>query len=462
MHAILHKLQTQEPFRPGRSGSCATSESFFLLRPDVRHVFRKRVLVVFAERPGGLEMVVVDKRVHRVMHVPVIGALQVRDAHQIKRDRLRLRRIRSAHRRLISRHAIVRQFYLVAIEVIQGGHLHRLAILYHAELLQYRRPSGGQLQVQCRLVHVRLIGFPVANQRFEFFKRLRTASTCGGGCDCHRAQRQQENTNGFYDSSHGLSSSLKIFGTRLSDHSKSELYCVATADAAVFPNRCVANPTIAPSNIPGSKMSQNNAIPARRITSRLSAAAIPIPARIPTSIEWMRCETYPVATPPTNPFSNENVITLPITGASDGSKNPLNPSRSPSAPPTASPSIGFVRLIISSCENDCACVMHSLGILVGLHHPEEVSLGVCEVREVSDCWNRRLRHDQLPAGFGHRFHGGVDGIHADGVGRRLDFRILHEAAIDSWCSFRTGSGQPIVHRPPPSLNLPPEHFLVEG
>src|SRR6266403_2598064 len=68
--------------------------------PDVRHVFRKSIFLFFAECPSGLEMIVVDKRVHRVMHMTVIGALQIRDAHQIEGDRLCLRRIRSAHRRL--------------------------------------------------------------------------------------------------------------------------------------------------------------------------------------------------------------------------------------------------------------------------------------------------------------------------------------------------------------------------
>ena len=37
----------------------------------------------------------------------------------------------------------------------------------------------------------------------------------------------------------------------------------------------------------------------------------------------------------------ENVITLVITGASDGSRKPLRPSSKPSVPPVISPSIGF-------------------------------------------------------------------------------------------------------------------------
>src|SRR6266403_5308510 len=88
-----------------------------------------------------------------------------------------------------------------------------------------------------------------------------------------------------------------------------------------------------------------------------------MPARIPSSIECTRCETYPVAIPATNPFNSENVMTLPITGASDGSKKPLNPSINPSAPPTASPSMGFVRLIASSCGSALRSIAASFGIL---------------------------------------------------------------------------------------------------
>jgi len=55
-----------------------------LFSADVSHLFREGVLLFFLEGPGGFEMIVVDKRVHRVMHVPITGILQVRDAHQVK------------------------------------------------------------------------------------------------------------------------------------------------------------------------------------------------------------------------------------------------------------------------------------------------------------------------------------------------------------------------------------------
>jgi len=59
-----------------------------------------------------------------------------------------------------------------------------------------------------------------------------------------------------------------------------------------------------------------------------------------------------MATPDTSPFRSENVTTLVINGASDGSRKPLSPSSSPSVPPTARPSIGFVKLI--SCVSEQA------------------------------------------------------------------------------------------------------------
>ena len=46
-----------------------------LLSADVSHVFREGVLLLFLEGPSGLEMIAVDKRVHRVVHVPITGSL---------------------------------------------------------------------------------------------------------------------------------------------------------------------------------------------------------------------------------------------------------------------------------------------------------------------------------------------------------------------------------------------------
>src|SRR6266478_4688593 len=151
---------------------------------------------------------------------------------------------------------------------------------------------------------------------------------------------------------------MNLSDSQITDHSKINAQRATAAGSLFLPKRCVANPTIPPSNMPGTMMSTNKAIPARRTTSRLSTPAIPIPARIPSSIECTRCETYPVAIPATNPFKSENVMTLPITGASDGSKKPLNPSINPSTPPTARPSMGFVRLIASFCSGSKRASIH--------------------------------------------------------------------------------------------------------
>src|SRR5260370_22400512 len=86
-----------------------------LLCPDVRYIFRESIFLFFPKCPGSLEMIVVDKRVHRVVHVPVIGAFQIRDAYQIERDRLRLRGIPSFHCRLLAVHTKSRPLNLSTV-----------------------------------------------------------------------------------------------------------------------------------------------------------------------------------------------------------------------------------------------------------------------------------------------------------------------------------------------------------
>src|SRR6266700_7126743 len=90
-----------------------------LLRPDIRHIFREGVFLVLAESPRRLEMVVVNKSISGVMHVAVVGALQIGDAHQLESQRFRFWRIRSSHRRLIAGHAIVGQLHVAAVEIVQ-------------------------------------------------------------------------------------------------------------------------------------------------------------------------------------------------------------------------------------------------------------------------------------------------------------------------------------------------------
>src|SRR6266850_761431 len=351
--------------RPDSTGApLARLRKSFLLRSHVRHILRERILLVFAERPGGLEMIVVNKRVRRVMHVPAVGALQVRDAFQIELERLRFRRVRSSHRRLVAGHAVVRQLDLIAVQIVKRDHFHRLAVFFHAEFFHHRRSAGSQLQVQRCLVHVRFVGFPVAYESFQLLKRFRSAARPRlrhHRQDCHA---QHQRTKYLQQAFHRSFSSHEIVQHKRQDHSKLSAQRAVAAGSAFLPKRCVANPTIAPRSMPGTMMSQNKAIPARSTTSRLNTAAIPMPARIPTTIECTRCETYPVVIPATNPFKSENVMTLPITGASDGSKKPPNPSINPSTPPTARPSMGFVRLIPSSWASAVRSIAASLGILV--------------------------------------------------------------------------------------------------
>src|SRR5580692_5559703 len=229
-------------------------------------------------------------------------------------------------------------------------------------------------------------------------------------------------------------------------------------------------------------MSKNKAIPASRTTKRLSADAIPIPARIPTSIEWNRCDTYPMAIPETRPFNKENVMTLPITGARDGSRNPLRPSSNPSVPPTASPSIGFVRLIVFPCAR-AACFSAtsfraarfgassagatppsatSFRIWIGLHHAEHIAFRVFAIREVAHGRNRRLGHEVFSPGFQDRSDRVIHRVHSDRVGRRCDAAgLLHHAAVDAGLAFLAGHDHPVLHRTGPLVELPAENLSVE-
>src|SRR5439155_14762774 len=107
------------------------------------------------------------------------------------------------------------------------------------------------------------------------------------------------------------------------------------------------------------------------------------------------------------------------------------------------------------------CAMHSLGILVGLHHTEKISFRVFAIPKISDAGNRSLRHYQFSTNALRRLDGRVDGLHTDRVGSCLYIGILHKTAVDPRRSLCSRSYQPILHRPWPFLNLPAEHFLIE-
>src|SRR6266403_3245559 len=199
----------------------------FLLRSHVRHILRERVLLVFAERPGRFEMIVVNKSVRRMMHVPTVRALQVRNALQSELQRLRLRRIRSAHRRLVTGHAVVRQFDLIAIQIIKRDHFHRLAVFFHAEFFHHGRSAGRQFQVQRRLVHVRLVGFPVADESFQFLKRFRSAT--GPRLRHHRqdCHAQHQRTKNLHKTFHRSFSSHESFRLAMKKNKPLESQCSA-------------------------------------------------------------------------------------------------------------------------------------------------------------------------------------------------------------------------------------------
>src|SRR5580704_9986594 len=227
-----------------------------------------------------------------------------------------------------------------------------------------------------------------------------------------------------------------------------------------------------PSNMPGSMMSQNKAVPAHRITNRLSTAPIAAPASRPTAIERSFWLTYPIATPASKPFSSEEVMTPVITGARDGSRNPLRPSSSPSVPPTASPSIGFVRLMAFPCLR-AVCFRApavtavsfratSLRIWVHVHHAEKIAFRVFAICEVAHARNRCFRHDVFSAGLLRRVHRCVNRLNADGVGGRGNAaRLFHHAAVYARCSFRSGCHHPVLGGTGPLIELPAKYSSIE-
>src|SRR5271155_6050745 len=100
MRAIIYAAEkVGQAFLPGASfvGHCKrkgkakkepalakAANSRFLLYANVRHIFCERILLVLPESPGGFEMLAVNQRIHRVVHVAAVGALQVCYAGEIK------------------------------------------------------------------------------------------------------------------------------------------------------------------------------------------------------------------------------------------------------------------------------------------------------------------------------------------------------------------------------------------
>src|SRR5947209_15001749 len=77
--ALTRKKGRANSARPGPGGFRT------VLLTHEHYVFGEGILLVLAERPRRLEMIVIDEFVHRAMHVPVIGTLQIAGAFKIKR-----------------------------------------------------------------------------------------------------------------------------------------------------------------------------------------------------------------------------------------------------------------------------------------------------------------------------------------------------------------------------------------
>src|SRR5260370_22493637 len=167
-----------------------------------------------------------------------------------------------------------------------------------------------------------------------------------------------------------------------------------------------------------------------------------------------------MATPATRPLASQKVITLVMTGASEGSRKPVSPARSPSLPPTARPSIGLVTLMGFPGATALASCSTLLCIWVRLHHAEQIAFGVFAVGEVADGGNWGLGHDQLATGAGDRRDRSVHRFHADGVGGRRDITFFDQPAVNSGRPVRAGIYEPIFGWAGPFFELPAEGLLL--
>src|SRR5260370_20563786 len=168
-----------------------------------------------------------------------------------------------------------------------------------------------------------------------------------------------------------------------------------------------------------------------------------------------------MATPATRPLAIEKVITLVMTGASEGSRKPLRPSRSPSVPPTARPSIGLVTLMSFPGATALASCSTLLCIWVRLHHAEQIAFGVLAVGEVADGGNVCLGHNQLATGAGDRRDCLIHRINAESVGGCRDIAFFHQTAVDARRVVRAGIYDPILGRAGQLFDLPAKGFFVK-
>src|SRR6266481_4716741 len=115
------------------------------------------------------------------------------------------------------------------------------------------------------------------------------------------------------------------------------------------------------------------------------------------------------------------------------------------------------KLFFRTTEN----VGHSLGVLIGLHHAKEISFRVLAVRKVTDAGNRRLGHHEFSPSACRRLDSCVYRFHTNRVGGGFNVRVPHQAAVDPWRSVCARGHHPVLHRPGPLVEFPPENFLIE-
>src|SRR5712692_9205542 len=87
----------------------------------------------------------VEEGVDGVMHVAIVGALEIGGVLKMKSQGFGFGGPGSAHGGLIAGLAVVCELQLAAIEVVHGDHLDGLALLDHANLFEQGGATGGEM-----------------------------------------------------------------------------------------------------------------------------------------------------------------------------------------------------------------------------------------------------------------------------------------------------------------------------
>src|SRR5215813_294448 len=183
-----------------------------LFHTGVGRILGKGIFLVLPERPIGLKVVVINKGVKCVVHVPGVGALQVGNTDKFELNSLRRRVVHASHRRLIAGHAIVGELQLIPVDIVQGDHFHRLAIVLHMEFLEEGGSPGGQLHVQSGLATYVCLRLPVSNKSLQLLEGGRTAAargSCVPRSEYGRCSDKQDHRDSFPHGIHVLPPSKK-------------------------------------------------------------------------------------------------------------------------------------------------------------------------------------------------------------------------------------------------------------